>query len=133
MIGANPTENHPVAATYFKQFTKRGGKLIVMDPRGQGLKRHASYMLQFRPGTDVAMLNAIMNVIVEERLYDEQYIQGFTENWQEMKQHLKGFPPEKMAELCGIDADTLREVARTFAGAQAAMIFWGMGLSLIHI
>jgi len=129
VIGANPTENHPVAATYFKQFTKRGGKLIVMDPRGQGLKRHATHMLQFRPGTDVAMLNAIMHVIVEERLYDEQYIQGFTENWPAMKEHLKGFPPEKMAELCGIDADTLREVARTFAGAQAAMIFWGMGIS----
>ena len=129
VIGANPTENHPVAATYFKQFTKRGGKLIVMDPRGQGLKRHATHMLQFRPGTDVAMLNAIMNVIVEERLYDEQYITGFTENWDEMKAHLKGFPPEKMSELCGIEAETLREVARTFAGAQAGMIFWGMGIS----
>lgn len=129
VIGANPTENHPVAATYFKQFSKRGGKLIVMDPRGQGLKRHADHMLQFRPGTDVAMLNAIMNVIVEERLYDEQYIEGFTENWAEMKKHLAGFPPEKMAELCGVDADTLRQVARTFAGAQAAMIFWGMGIS----
>ena len=129
VIGANPTENHPVAATYFKQFAKRGGKLIVMDPRGQGLKRHADHMLQFRPGTDVAMLNAIMHVIVEERLYDEQYIKGFTENWDEMKAHLKGFPPEKMADLCGIDADTLHEVARTFAGAQAAMIFWGMGVS----
>jgi len=129
VIGANPTENHPVAATYFKQFTKRGGKLIVMDPRGQGLKRHATHMLQFRPGTDVAMLNAIMHVIVEEGLFDEQYIQGYTENWPAMKEHLKGFPPEKMAELCGIDADTLRTVARTFAGAQAAMIFWGMGIS----
>ena len=129
VIGANPTENHPVAATFFKQFTKRGGKLIVMDPRGQGLKRHAAHMLQFRPGTDVAMLNAIMHVIVEENLYDEQYITGFTENWDAMKAHLAGFPPEKMAELCGIDADTLREVARTFAGAQAAMIFWGMGIS----
>ncbi len=129
VIGANPTENHPVAATYFKQFSKRGGKLIVMDPRGQGLKRHADHMLQFRPGTDVAMLNAIMHVIVEEGLYDEQYIEGFTENWPAMKEHLAGFPPEKMAELCGIDADTLREVARTFAGAQAAMIFWGMGIS----
>ncbi len=129
VIGANPTENHPVAATYFKQFSKRGGKLIVMDPRGQGLKRHATHMLQFRPGTDVAMLNAIMNVIVEEGLYDEQYIQGFTENWDEMKKHLKGFPPEKMEDLCGIDASTLREVARTFAGAQAGMIFWGMGIS----
>ncbi len=129
VIGANPTENHPVAATYFKQFTKRGGKLIVMDPRGQGLKRHATHMLQFRPGTDVAMLNAIMNVIVEEGLYDEQYIEGFTENWPAMKEHLAGFPPEKMSALCGIDAETLRAVARTFAGAQAAMIFWGMGIS----
>jgi formate dehydrogenase major subunit len=129
VIGANPTENHPVAATYFKQFTKRGGKLIVMDPRGQGLKRHASHMLQFKPGGDVSMLNAIMNVIVEEGLYDQQYIEAFTENWPEMKDHLAGFPPEKMAEICGIEADVLRDVARTFAGAKSAMIFWGMGIS----
>ena len=129
VIGANPTENHPVAATYFKQFTKRGGKLIVMDPRGQGLKRHASHMLQFKPGADVSMLNAIMHVIVEEGLYDQQYIEAFTENWDAMKAHLKGFPPEKMAEICGIDADVLRDVARTFAGAKSAMIFWGMGIS----
>ena len=129
VIGANPTENHPVAATYFKQFTKRGGKLIVMDPRGQGLKRHASHMLQFRPGTDVAMLNAIMHVIVEEELYDKQYIEGFTENWEAMKAHLAGFPPEKMSDLCGVDAATLRDVARVFANAQAGMIFWGMGIS----
>ncbi|MEP3329924.1 formate dehydrogenase subunit alpha, partial [Sedimentitalea sp.] len=129
MIGCNPLENHPVAATYFKQFAQRGGKLIVMDPRGVGLKRFASHMLQFRPGTDVAMLNAIMNVIVEERLYDEQYIAGFTENWDAMKEHLADFIPEKMAPLCGIDADMLRDVARTFAGAKSAMIFWGMGIS----
>ena len=128
-IGCNPIENHPVAATYFKQFTKRGGKLIVMDPRGVGLRRFASHMLQFRPGTDVAMLNAIMNVIVEEKLYDEQYIAGFTENWEAMKEHLRGFTPEKMAPLCGIEADVLRDVARTFAGARAGMIFWGMGIS----
>ena len=129
VIGANPIENHPVAATYFKQFTKRGGKLIVMDPRGQALKRYASHMLQFRPGADVSMLNAIMHVIVEEGLYDQQYIDGFTENWDAEKAHLKDFSPEKMSEICGIDADVLRDVARTFAGAQAAMIFWGMGVS----
>jgi formate dehydrogenase major subunit len=129
VIGANPTENHPVAATYFKQFTKRGGKLIIMDPRGTAMKRHATHMLQFRPGTDVAMLNAIMNVIVEEKLYDEQYIAAFTENWEAMKEHLKDFTPEKMAPLCGIEADTLRAVARDFANAKAAMIFWGMGIS----
>ena len=129
VIGANPTENHPVAATYFKQFAKRGGKLIVMDPRGQGLKRHAEHMLQFRPGADVSMLNAIMHVIVEEQLYDQQYIESFTENWDAMKMHLKAFAPEKMSEFCGIDAETLRAVARDFAGAKSAMIFWGMGVS----
>ncbi|MEM7547419.1 MAG: formate dehydrogenase subunit alpha [Pseudomonadota bacterium] len=129
VIGANPTENHPVAATYFKQFTKRGGELIVMDPRGQGLARHAKHMLQFRPGTDVAMLNGIMNVIVEEKLYDRQYIEGFTEGFFEFREHIRAFPPERMEALCGIPADTIREVARSFAGAQRAMIFWGMGVS----
>ncbi|XDA98443.1 formate dehydrogenase subunit alpha [Sulfitobacter sp. LCG007] len=129
VIGANPVENHPVAATYFKQFTKRGGKLIVMDPRGVGLRRFASHMLQFRPGADVSMLNAIMHVIVEEGLYDQQYIDAYTENWAAEKAHLAQFPPEKMAEICGIDAEVLRDVARTFAGAKSAMIFWGMGIS----
>ncbi|MEP3348123.1 MAG: formate dehydrogenase subunit alpha [Litoreibacter sp.] len=129
VIGANPTENHPVAATYFKQFVKRGGKLIVMDPRGQALKRHASHMLQFRPGADVSMLNAIMHVIVEERLYDKQYIEAYTENWEAEKAHLADFTPEKMSEICGIEPEMLRDVARTFAGAKAAMIFWGMGVS----
>ena len=129
VIGANPIENHPVAATYFKQFAKRGGKLIVMDPRGQALKRFASHMLQFRPGADVSMLNAIMSVIVEEGLYDQQYIEAYTENWEAEKAHLKNFPPEKMSEMCGVEASVLRDVARTFAGAKSAMIFWGMGVS----
>jgi formate dehydrogenase major subunit len=129
VIGANPVENHPVAATYFKQFTKRGGKLIVMDPRGVGLRRFASHMLQFRPGADVSMLNAIMHVIVEEELYDKQYIETYTENWEAEKEHLKAFSPEKMSGICGIAPDVLRDVARTFAGAKSAMIFWGMGIS----
>ena len=129
VIGCNPMENHPVAATYFKQFAKRGGKLIVMDPRGHGMKRFASHMLQFRPGADVSMLNAIMNVIVEEDLYDRQYIDAYTENWEAEKAHLAGFTPEAMAPICGIEPEVLRDVARTFAGAQAAMIFWGMGVS----
>ncbi|MFT5632121.1 MAG: formate dehydrogenase major subunit [Gammaproteobacteria bacterium] len=129
VIGANPVENHPVAATYFKQFTKRGGKLIVMDPRGVGLRKFASHMLQFRPGADVSMLNAICHVIVEEGLYDETYISQFTENWEAEKVHLANFTPEKMSAICGIEPDVLRDVARTFAGAKAGMIFWGMGVS----
>ena len=129
VIGCNPAANHPVAATYFKQFTKRGGKLIVIDPRGQALKAHSSHMLQFRPGSDVSLLNAIMHVIVEEGLYDQQYIDAYTENWEAEKAHLKDFSPEAMAELCGIEPDVIRDVARTFARAQAGMIFWGMGIS----
>ncbi|MEP2640906.1 formate dehydrogenase subunit alpha [Roseobacter sp.] len=129
VIGCNPIENHPVAATFFKQFTKRGGKLIVMDPRGQALKRFASHMVQFRPGADVSMLNAIMHVIVEEGLYDQQYIDAYTENWEAEKAHLADFSPDAMAGICGIEADVLRDVARTFAGAKSAMIFWGMGVS----
>jgi formate dehydrogenase major subunit len=129
IIGSNPIENHPVAATYFKQFAKRGGKLIVMDPRGVGMRKFADEMLQFRPGADVSMLNAIMNVIVEEELYDSQYIHRWTENWEAEKEHLRQFTPEAMAPICGIEAEQLRRVARTFANAKAGLIFWGMGVS----
>ena len=90
-------------------------------------------MLQFKPGADVSMLNAIMNVIVEEELYDKQYIDAFTENWDAMKTHLKGFTPEKMSEICGVDAGVLKAVARDFATAKSAMIFWGMGVYSIFM
>ncbi|HXG79619.1 MAG TPA: formate dehydrogenase subunit alpha [Methyloceanibacter sp.] len=129
IIGANPTENHPVAATYFKQAAKRGAKLIVIDPRGQALREHATYMLQFKPASDVALLNAIMHVIVEEGLYDVQYLQAYTENFEKLKEHLAAYSPESVAGITGIDAKTIREVARTFGRAERAMIFWGMGIS----
>jgi formate dehydrogenase major subunit len=129
VIGANPTQNHPVAATYFKQAAKQGKTLVVMDPRGQALARYATHMLQFKPGADVSMLNAIMHVIVEEGLYDRQYIQAQTEGFERMRSHLREFTPEAMAPICGIDADTLRTVARKYATAQRAIIFWGMGIS----
>jgi formate dehydrogenase major subunit len=129
IIGANPTENHPVAATYFKQAAKRGAKLIVIDPRGQALREYATYMLQFKPASDVALLNAIMHVIVEEGLYDVQYLQAFTENFERYKEHLVAYSPEAMAEVTGISAKTIRDVAHTFGRAERAMIFWGMGIS----
>ena len=130
VIGANPTENHPVAATFFKQFTKRGGKLIVMDPRGTALKRQATHMLQFRPGADVALLNAIMNVIVEEKLYDRQYIEGFTEGFFEFRDHIRAFTPGAHVRDSAVSPP--RPSARWRApmrDARSAMIFWGMGVS----
>jgi formate dehydrogenase major subunit len=129
VIGANPTVNHPVAATFFKNAVKDGAELIVMDPRGQALSRHATHMLQFKGGTDVALLNAIMHTIVDEGLTNANYIDGYTEGFEELKAHVAGFPPEKMAEICGIDADTIRTVARKYANAQRSIIFWGMGIA----
>jgi formate dehydrogenase major subunit len=96
VIGANPTINHPVAATFIKNAVKqKGAKLIVMDPRHQTLSRHAYKHLAFKPGTDVATLNAMLNVIVNERLYDEQYIAGFTENFEALKERIQDFTPRK--------------------------------------
>jgi formate dehydrogenase major subunit len=129
VIGARPTENHPVAATFFKQAAKRGAKIFVMDPRGQGLVRHAATTLRFNPGRDVAMLNAFLHTIIEEDLYDKQYVQAHTDDFLKLCEHIRDYAPEKMAEICGIDAATLRHVARTYARAEAAIIFWGMGIS----
>ncbi len=129
VIGANPTENHPVAATYFKQAVKNGAQLIVMDPRAQALKRHATHMLQFKPGSDVALLNAMMHVIVDEELFDEQYIQAHTQGFNDLRKHLASFAPEQMQKICGIDARTIKTVARKYANAKSAIIFWGMGVS----
>ena len=128
VIGANPTENHPVAATFFKQAAKNS-TLIVMDPRGQALKRHATHMLQFNPGTDVALLNALLNVIVTEELYDRQYIEATVSGFDALSKHIVDFTPEEMAPICGIEADRIREVARTYARAERGIIFWGMGIS----
>ena len=131
VIGARPAENHPVAATYLKNAAKRGAKLIVMDPRGQnqGIARYASHVLQFKPGFDVALLNAMLHTIIEEGMTDVQYIQGMTEGYEALKEKVKDFAPEKMADVCGIPAATIREVARLYARSEASIIFWGMGVS----
>jgi formate dehydrogenase major subunit len=129
IIGSNPTENHPVAATYFKQAAKRGAKLIVLDPRGTAMKRFASHMLQFRPGTDVALLNAMMHVIVEDNLVDRSFLDSRTEGYEALKAHLRPLTPEAMSPVCGIAPEAIRAAARAFGAARRGMIFWGMGVS----
>lgn len=129
LIGTNASENHPVAATFFKQAAKSGKTLIICDPRGNALRRHARHMLQFNPGTDVALLNALLNVIVTEELYDSEYVSQFTEGFEQLARHISDFTPEAMEKICGIDAATLRTVARTYATAGRSIIFWGMGIS----
>jgi formate dehydrogenase major subunit len=131
VIGARPAENHPVAATFLKNAAARGAKLIVMDPRGQnqGIARYASHTLQFKPGRDVALLNAMLNVIVAEGMVDIQYVQAHTEGFDSLKTKVKDFTPEAMEPVVGIPAATIREVARLYARSERSLIFWGMGIS----
>ena len=129
LIGANPTSNHPVAATWIKNAVKRGTRLIVADPRHTDLARHATHFLQFKPDTDVALLNAMMHTIVTEGLANEAFIRDRTSGYEALAANVRKFSPEAMASVCGIDAATIREVARLYATSRASMILWGMGIS----
>ncbi len=129
VIGANPTVNHPVAATFIKNAVKNGTKLIVCDPRRSDLARLAHRFLQFKPASDVAMLNAMMHVIVTEDLVDADFIASRTIGYDELRKNVENYSPEAMAPICGIDADTLRYVARLYAKSKGSMILWGMGVS----
>ncbi|MBD5656215.1 MAG: formate dehydrogenase subunit alpha, partial [Candidatus Eremiobacteraeota bacterium] len=129
IIGANPTVNHPVAATFMKNAAKAGTKIVLMDPRRNDLARHATYFLQFRPDTDVALLNALMHVIIAEGLVAETFVRDRTENYEALKIAVADYSPEKVAPIAGIAAETIREVARLYASSENSMIFWGMGIS----
>lgn len=129
IIGSNPTVNHPVGATFMKNATKSGTKIILIDPNRTSIAKYASHVLQFRPDTDVVLLNGIMHVILDEGLQNDEYIAQYTEGYAQMQAHLENYSPEKVAPICGIDADTLREVARLYATSKASMILWGMGIS----
>ena len=129
LIGANPTVNHPVAATWIKNAAKNGAKLIVADPRRTELSRYATHFLQFNADTDVALLNAILHVVVDEGLANEAFIRDRTSGYEALRENVKKFSPELMAPVCGIPAQTIREVARLYATSRASMILWGMGIS----
>ena len=129
VIGSNPTANHPVAATWMKNAAQRGAKIVLADPRITDIGKHAWRTLQFKADTDVAMLNALIHVVIEEGLADQDFIAKRANNYEALKENVKGYSPEAMAPICGIPAETLREVARAFAQAKSAMILWGMGVS----
>jgi formate dehydrogenase major subunit len=129
LIGANPTVNHPVAASWLKNAMRSGTKLILMDPRRSELARTAYRYLQFKPDTDVALLNAMMHVIVEENLVDAKFIADRTLGYEALVENVKGYSPELMEPICGIPAETIREVARLYATSKGSMILWGMGIS----
>ncbi|WP_144184427.1 formate dehydrogenase subunit alpha [Elioraea rosea] len=129
IIGASPAVNHPVAATFIKDAAARGATLAIADPRPTPLDRFARHVLRFRPGADVALLNAMLHVIVAERLYDEAFVAARTEGFEALAGHVRGFAPEAMAPICGVAAEEIRTVARAYATSRASIILWGMGIS----
>ncbi len=129
VIGSNPTANHPVAATWMKNAMKRGAKIVLADPRVTDIGKYAWKTLQFKADTDVAMLNALIHAVIEEGLTDVDFIRDRANNFEALRENVKAYSPEAMAPICGIPAETLREVAREFAKAKGAMILWGMGIS----
>jgi formate dehydrogenase major subunit len=129
VIGANPTVNHPVGASFIKNAVQNGTKLVLMDPRKSELARHAWRYLPFKADTDVALLNAMMHVIITEGLADADFIARRTEGYDALARNVEGYAPEAMARICGIPAETIREVARAYATSQRSMILWGMGIS----
>ncbi|MDP2178068.1 formate dehydrogenase subunit alpha [Methylicorpusculum sp.] len=129
IIGSNPTVNHPVGATFMKNAAKKGAKIILMDPIKTSISKYATHVLQFRPDTDVALLNGIMHTILAENLQNDDYIKKHTEEFYLMKEHLRNYSPEHVAPICGIDAEMIKEVARLYATSKGSMILWGMGIS----
>lgn len=129
LIGSNTTESHPVAGYKIKQAVKKGAKLIVIDPRNIELASYADLHLQLKPGTNLPLLNAMAHVIIEEGLYNEQFIRERTEGFDSYKDTVKDYSPEAVAEICGVPAEKIREAARMYAKAGKAMILYTMGVT----
>ncbi len=129
ITGSNTTENHPVAATFIKDAASKGTRLIVVNPRRPDLADFAEITLQIKSGSDVALYNAMMKVMIDENLIDRQFIENRTTGFAELQHVVAAYSPEMAGRVCGVPAGEIVRAARLFGGAQAAMIFWGMGIS----
>jgi len=129
LAGTNTTANHPVASSFFKQAARRGTKLIVADPRRERIADHADVYCQIKPGTDVAFYNGIMHEVLRLGLVDREFIASRTSNYDALAEMLREYTPERVEQITGIDADTIRLVGRMWGEARAGVIYWGMGIS----
>ncbi len=129
VIGSNTTENHPVIGAQMKQAKAQGAKLIVADPRKIDLANDSDVFLQIKPGTNIALLNSMMNVIIEEGLEDKKYIAERTEDYEELVKLVKAYTPEKIGEICEIDPEDIRKAARIYAKGDKSGIYYAMGIT----
>ena len=129
VIGSNMIEAHPVASTFVKNAVLSGAKLIVVDPRRHRLVDFADMHLPLKVGSDIALLNAIMHVLIQEELYDKAFVAEHTTGFDALKETVMAYPPEKVSDICGIDADTIREVSRLLASVKPAMVCYTLGIT----
>jgi len=129
VTGSNTTETHPVIGSLIRQAKKKGAKIIVAEPRRIPLCREADVFLQIKPGTNVALFNGMMNVIISEGLQDQKYIDERTEGYEALVEMVKNYTPEVVAEICQIDAEELKKAARLYAKADKAGIYYAMGVT----
>ena len=129
VIGSNTEDNHPVAASYMKQAVARGVRMIVLDPRRPTIADHATRYVRFKPGTDIALLNGMMHVILREGLQDRDFIARRTERFEALEPFLARYTPEMASRITGVPPSVIEEIALEYGRAERAMIFWGMGIS----
>ncbi len=129
VIGSNTTEAHPVISYYMKRAVKKGATLIVCDPRRIDLVRWATHHVQHRVGTDVALLNGLMNEIIARGWADKTFIEQHTENYEELARMVAAYPLERAAEITGVDAGQLREIARIIATTKPMGLYYTLGIT----
>ncbi len=128
--GTNTTENHPVIGAKIKRAVKKNSaRLIVIDPREIDLVKYADIWLRQKPGTDVAVFNGMMNVIIAENLYAKEYVTERTEGFEALKAVVAKYTPEYVEEISGVPAEDLKKAARMYAGASRAAIIYAMGIT----
>jgi len=130
IIGSNTTENHPVLGMRIRQAVKgRGAKLILCDPRDIPIAEFATLHIRHKPGTDIALLNGIMNVLITEELYDKDFVAERTEKFEELKEVVLKYPPERAAEICGVTPEEIVEAAHLLAENHPGALLYAMGIT----
>ncbi len=129
LLGSNITEAHPVIGAFLKQAVQKGCRLFVVDPRRTDIAKCAEEHLQIKVGSDIALLNAIMHVLIKENLYDKDYVEKNTEDFEKLKKHLEEWQPERAEPICGIEAHRIAHIARTLATAKPLLLGYTLGIT----
>jgi formate dehydrogenase major subunit len=129
IIGSNMAEAHPVAATFVKNAVLKGAQLIVVDPRRHALADLATLHVPLRVGSDIALLNALMHVLIVENLYDRKFVESCTIDFDKLEANVRAYPPERAAAICGISAEMIRDLARRIASAKPMMLCYTLGIT----